>query len=78
MTQIDFSPVFNYIDKKLEELKEVFVTKEEFSRLQISVDSLVKRFDEHNAEIATLGHRSDRMEGWIGKAAPKVGIPYET
>jgi len=78
MVKIDFTPVFEYIDKQTALLREELPSKEDYFQLQAAVDGLAKRMDDHHAEILSLTHRSDRIESWVKKAAPKVEIPFET
>jgi len=76
---------FDIIDQKFARIDERFTLIDErfnmidkrLGNVEVSIDGLIKRFDEHNTEIATLGYRTDRMEAWIDKAVPKIGIPYK-
>jgi hypothetical protein len=71
-------------DFLLEEFKTIFVTKEDLDKvdkkidnLTTSVDGLAKRVEENTHEIKAVGHRVDRMEGWMIKAAPKIDLEYK-
>ena len=53
------------------------LTKEDFNRLQESVDGIAKQFQEQRQEQIVGALRSERMEAWIIKAAGKIGVEYK-
>ncbi len=75
------------INKLIEYLKEVFVTKEEFhagmqnmdekfSKLQTSVDNIAKSFSDNHQEVKVFGHRVDGLENWAKPAGGKIGLEF--
>ena len=71
-----------------EYLKEIFVTKvafdeamaemkENFSKLQSSVDRSLKTIENHDKELIISNYRASRAEEWIHKASPKIGIEFK-
>ena len=51
--------------------------KEDFSKLESSVDNHAKKVDTYSTEMTVLSHKIDRHEKWIEKAAKKLGIKLE-
>ena len=77
------------VNKLIDAMKVFFYTKEDidrkfdfvdekFSQLQTSVDGIAKIATDNPLEIAAVGNRVDNVEGWIEKAAPKIGLEYKT
>jgi predicted nucleic acid-binding Zn-ribbon protein len=68
--------------------KTVFATKEEMnagfeslnkklSNLQTSVDAIAKDNLTKSQEMPVVNNRIEKVENWIDKAAPKVGIKFQ-
>jgi len=68
-------------DAQIEAQKEIFYTKEEFdkkfSTLQTSVDAIAKDNKTKSQEMPVLNTRIKKVETWVEKAAPKLGIGFE-
>lgn len=75
------------IKKLTEYLEQVFATKADlekldlkftglFLNLQASVDSIVKDNHTKVQELPVLNHRMKKVENWIDKASPKLGIKF--
>lgn len=60
-------------DKRFDELP----TRDDFSQLLTSVDGIAKQFQTQADEQSIKASRSKRMEDWIIKAAPKIGVEYK-
>lgn len=63
--------------QELEDLKSDLPTKADFHLLQSSVDGLAKQFKNTDDELKVVVERASRIEAWIKKAAPKVGVEYK-
>lgn len=51
-------------------------TKEDFHNLVSVIDGYAKQVSETNQEIIVLGEKANRIESWVQKAAPKIGVEY--
>lgn len=64
------------------EIYAIFLTKaefnEKFSKLQGSMDKIVKMFSDNSQEVKVFGHRVDRLENWAKPAGEKIGLKFET
>lgn len=79
---IDFKPIFDYIDKTIDELKtdleSKFASKADIERILNAIDKFTKNDKDNSAEILVARNRIDNIETWVNKAAPKIGVPYKT
>jgi uncharacterized coiled-coil DUF342 family protein len=64
-----------------EYLKDIFVTKEEFQKLDGKIDNLTSMIDSfakesqrHSQELTVLSHRMDRAENNIDTLAEKIDV----
>lgn len=64
-------------DDRLQRIEETMATKNDISIILIALDQIAKSTNETNNEVKIIGHRTQRMEIWIEKAAVKIQIPYE-
>ena len=62
--------------QELAELKSELPSRDDFSRLQTSVDGIAREYKTISQELTVVGERTSRMEGWIMKAAAKLGLDY--
>jgi len=76
------------MDVKFFSLQDVFATKEEMNtgfeiiskkidNLQTSVDAIAKDNLAKTQEMPVVNHRIEKVENWIDKAAPKLGIKFQ-
>jgi hypothetical protein len=63
--------------QELEEMWSKMPSKADFHQLQSAVDAIAKRFKDTDQEQRVTAQRTMRMERWIEKAAPKIGLPYK-
>jgi predicted nucleic acid-binding Zn-ribbon protein len=63
--------------RDLQDLRKKLPSKDDFSKLQTSVDGVAKSGKDNTDEIKVLGHQISRMEEWIKRAAPKLGVEYK-
>jgi archaellum component FlaC len=77
MTQeINFQPIFDYIDEKHSEITERFDRLENrVDKLQESVDSLAKIVKDFRDEHIILHRRLETLEAWAKQVAKQTGIP---
>lgn len=72
---------FDLQDASFNELLE-FLTKQfgnieaRLSNLEVNQDYTIKQIQDLRQENAFGGHKSNRMENWIIKAAKKIDLPY--
>jgi hypothetical protein len=77
MTDINFQPVFDYIDQKVVELKEDLASKEGVRNLQVSLDAYAKQSKDYYQEVTVLIAKVNRMEEWIRHASVKLELEYK-
>ncbi len=78
MADINFQPVFDYIDQSILPLKEDILTvKNDMREVKTAVANLSTEAKNYNEELLVSGHRLDRLEGWGKKVGSKVGIPLK-
>ena len=67
MDNINFQPVFEYMDEKFDEVKQdIAEVKQDVRQLKISVDGIVKIVKNHSEEIVVINHRLDKLEAKVG------------
>lgn len=78
MADINFQPLFEYLDAKFGEQDKQFTEiKASLNVLQTSVDSFAKTAKDTDEDDKATVHRLEEVEGWVGKAAVKVGVPFK-
>ncbi len=79
MEQINFQPVFDYIDKNNSILKEDIMVevRSGISGIKTAVADLASDVKSLREEVKSSHHRHDKTESWINKAAPAIGIPFD-
>jgi hypothetical protein len=81
MENINFQPVFDYIDKTKEEIiGEIMgqvATKEDIRGLQSSIDGLAKQTKDNTEKVAGADAKASQLEGWVIQAAEKIEVPYK-
>ncbi len=81
MSDVNFQPIFDYIDesnKKLkEELKEEILTevRSEFGDIKTAVANLSGQVKKYHEEMLVSGHRLDCLKEWAQIVGGKVGVP---
>lgn len=78
MTEINFQPIFDYIDEKVDPL-EVKVTslQTSFNNLQTTMDKLVKKDKNLDEEKIIANYRVTRLEQWAKPVGEKTQISFE-
>lgn len=80
MSETNFQPICDYIDKTIEDLKadldNKFATKSDIERILQAIDAFSKRDKINETEILASGSRINALEKWTIEAAPKVGVQY--
>ncbi len=67
---------------------EIYSTKEDLAALELKfdqkfdkvltlLDSVAKNMKDYHQEVTVNRSRLERMEEWIQKAAPKIGVEYK-
>ncbi len=75
MDNINFQPIFDYIDNKIRELKEELPSKTDFQNLQNAVVDLAHRFDKVDQKSTVNDYRLNRVENWGLKLLKKQIFP---
>lgn len=76
MAEHQFQSIFDYIDKKIDEVLEKMATKDDIHDLRNSVDTFAKQSKDLHDEVTILTMKVHRTEAWIKQASDKIGIPY--
>lgn len=79
MTDINFQPIFDYLDNQFKqslmtEIRDEFNGK--FNVVQISIDAVLKEVVAMRQEWATMHHRFNRLEDWAKPAGNKIELPF--
>ena len=83
MSEINFQPIFDYVDKALEialdEQKEglVALMDERFFVVNTQIANLATEVKDMRQEMYASNHRHDRVATWAPKVGDKTGIPFE-
>ena len=77
MSDVNFQPVFDYIDQAKNEIKEDILTevKAELGDVKTSIANLSSQVQKYHEEMLVSGHRIDRLEDWAKVVGEKVGVP---
>lgn len=74
----------NLTEYQLEVYKDVFVTKEDFNKVdkglgnvQTSLEGLALEVKNISDTMPTINHRLEKTEDWIEQTAPKVGVNFD-
>lgn len=64
MTDINFQPIFDYIDKSKAELKEEIMSevRTELGEVKTAAANLSSQVQKYHEEMLVSGHRIDRLE----------------
>jgi hypothetical protein len=66
---------------QLEVFKDVFVTSDVFdekiNKLQSSVDNIAKDVKVLKDDNLVMNHRVKKIENWVDKASPKLGLKFD-
>ena len=79
MTDINWKPLFTYLDDMKAELKaDIATVDEKVERVITSVDGLAKMVKDFQEEHIIMRKRLEVLETWAKKVSEKVGIalPY--
>ena len=77
MADINFQPIFDYIDGSNKGLKEGLMTemRTELKDIKTSIANLSAQVKKYHEEMLVSGHRIDRLEEWAKTAGEKIGLP---
>lgn len=76
MDQINFQPIFSYIDDSLNPLKaDIAQVKSDMADVKTAVANLSHQVQKYHEEMLVSGHRLDRLEEWAVQVGQKVGVP---
>jgi hypothetical protein len=76
MDNINFQPIFDYIDNTKKEILEQVASKQDIKDLQTSIDGLAKQTKDNSDKVVLLDAKAGRLEGWVLQAAETTEIPY--
>lgn len=76
MSDINFQPIFDYIDQAITPLREdIAALQSDMTDLKGSVANLSAQVKKYHEEMLVSGHRIDRLEEWAKQVGSKVGVP---
>lgn len=76
MTDVNFKPLFEYLDEMKAELKaDIAVVDQKVERTLTSVDKLALMVKTFQDEHIIMRKRLEVLEAWAKKVSEKVGIP---
>jgi hypothetical protein len=79
--EVNFQPVFDYIDEKLGEQSELLrselALKEDVRRIQETLDSFATGYKNYGDNLKVVENKACRLETWALKVAEKTETPYE-
>jgi uncharacterized coiled-coil DUF342 family protein len=73
MSDINFQPIFDYIDESSAKLKEDL--RIDLTDVKTSIANLSAQVKKYHEEMLVSGHRIDRLEEWAKTVGEKVGLP---
>ncbi len=76
MSEINFKPIFDYIDDKIDGLKEEMATKKDIERVLDAVAAFGNQTKGNEDKSIVLEEKTGRIEKWVIQAAEKVEVPY--
>ena len=76
MENINFQPVFDYIDQTEKRLKEELASKADLKHLQDTVDEIAKGFKDNDEKVKVVDAKAERIEHWVIEASKKIDLPY--
>ena len=85
MENINFKPIFDYIDEAKKEIIEEITenvtrdmaTKKSVDTLQRSVDAFAGESKKKGQEEIVLKAKTERIEHWVIDASKKIDLPYQ-
>ena len=83
MTDINFQPIFDYLDNSIwglkTSLKKEIMTevRAELSDIKTAIANLSGQVQGYHNEMLVSGHRVDRLEKWAKQVGKKVDLPIE-
>ena len=76
MSDVNFKPLFKYLDEKFGQLgADITEVKESNNQILTSVDGLTKMVKTFQEEHIIMRKRLEVLETWAKKVSEKVGIP---
>jgi hypothetical protein len=79
MTEINFQPVFDYIDLKFIQFKEEILVevRAEMREMKDQIANSVTEQKRFNDELQVANSRIGRLEGWAKPVGGKINIPFQ-
>lgn len=76
MTDVNFKPLFEYLDDKFGKLEaDIAEVKKSNAQILTNVDGLAKMVKTFQDEHIIIRKRLETLEAWAKKVSEKVGIP---
>jgi hypothetical protein len=80
MSEDEFTRLFNYMHDRFDTVEQKLDSKASQSTMDslvTSIDSFIKRLDDHDVNMAARDRQFDRLLEWAHKVSAKTGIPLE-
>lgn len=77
MSDINFQPIFDYIDETNRGLEQRLIDKieSELRDVKTAVANLSSQVKNYHEEMMVANHRLERLEKWAEQVGQKVGVP---
>lgn len=78
MADINFQPIFDYIDQNNHTLKEeiVVAVRAELREIKTTIANMATDIRTLKEEMFVANHRIRRLEGWAQPVGAKIDIPF--
>jgi len=73
MSKDEFTKLFVYMERRFNELETKIDKKADAEPVYRALDSILKRLDNHDYELAAIKHQLQRHEGWFKQLAKNTG-----
>lgn len=80
MSEDEFTKLFRYVSEQFETVNRKLdekASQRSLDALMNSIDSFIKRLDDHDANMAARDSQFERLLEWARKVSAKTGIPLE-
>lgn len=83
MEPINFQPIFDYIDRAIQDLKTELTTlirteiRSEMGEVKTQIANLSAQVKKHDEDSHISNYRLDRLENWATHAGKKIHLPIK-
>ncbi len=77
MNDINFQPIFEYIDEAEKRIKAEMASKADIEKVLSAVTAIATNYKKTDDKVSIQESKTERIEHWVIKAAEKVEVPYK-